>query len=102
MGGRPYKLRKVQTRNAQWVTATYAVLVGGDIVGHVDKYVQTEMTHSGRRGGGGQRHRTDTCWGWRIPNRREDASGLDRRSDAVDWLLRSLDVPRETSGPSDE
>lgn len=96
MTDRPYRLRKVQTRNAQWVTVTYAVIVDGDIVGHVDKYVQTEMTHHGTRGGSRQRHRTDTCWGWRIPNRREDPSGFDRRSDAVDWLLRELDVPRET------
>lgn len=96
MTKRPYVLRRVQARNAQWVTATYAVLVSGEVVGHVDKYEQTMQTVAGVRGGRGQRSRTDVCWGWRIPGRRDDPSGFDRRSDAVGWLLHELNVPRET------
>lgn len=94
------KLKRVTTpAHMYFVKASYAVLVDGELVGHVDKHVQTMMTNHGKRGGGGQRHRTDTCWAWRRPGVRDDPTGYDRRSDAIDWLLlRSLDAPRETSG----
>lgn len=92
------KLKKVPPPSSshQSVTATYAVLIDGKVKGHIDKYVQTYMTHPGVRGGRGQRHRTDTYWAWRRPGVREDATGYDCRSDAIDWLLKSFDVPRET------
>jgi hypothetical protein len=89
---RTVRLKKVPSPAAshQSVTATYAVLVDGKTEGHVDKYEERTMTHSGSRGGRRQRHRTDTYWGWRRPGVREDATGYDRRRDAVDRLVKSL------------
>lgn len=80
----------------QSVKATYAVLINGKIEGHVDKYVERVMTNPGSRGGQGQRHRTDTYWGWRRPGKPDgDSTGYDRRSDAVTWLLRSIEKDDE-------
>lgn len=90
--GKTVRLRKVPTPAVlgQCVKATYAVLVDGEVEGHVDKYVERETTNHGGRHGRGQRHRMHTGWGWRRPGVREDATGYDRRRDAVDQLVKSL------------
>lgn len=92
--GRSVRLSKVETPaflKSQRVEATYAVLVDDKVEGHVDKYVQRVMTHPGGRGGSGQRHRTDTVWGWRRRGVADDASGYDSRKDAVAQILRRLE-----------
>ena len=82
------KLRKVETRNAEWAVATYAVLVDNEVIGHVDKYAQSIQMFQGNRGGRGQRSRTDICWGYRVPGVRESDDGCDTRRDAVAEVVR--------------
>lgn len=85
--------RKIETPpalRAQRVMATYEVLIDGKAEGHVDKYVYSEMTNPGSHHGQGQRSRMVTGWGWRRPGVREDAAGYERRSEAADWLVKSL------------
>jgi len=92
MTERFYSLRKVQARNQAFVTATYAVLVGDAVVGHVDKYVQP----TGNRATPKARVGTFVCWGWRVPGTSDDPTGYDRRVDAIAQLMQSAVVPRET------
>lgn len=90
---RRIRFRKVETPaalRAERVTATYEVLVDGKAEGHIDKYVYSEMTNHGGQYGRGQRSRMVTTWGWRRPGVREDVAGYERRSEAADWLVKSL------------
>lgn len=88
------KLRKVETpKHLHRVTASYAVLLNGTVVGRVHRFVEPTGKQAAWRYGPTP---TVAVWGWDRPDVPEDPCGYDRRSDAIDWLMRSLDVPRET------
>lgn len=85
------RLRKVETRNKPGCQATYAVVVDGETVGYVDKYVHEEVTRGGgQRSGRSTRTAKYTTWGQRRPGTLEEPPGCNRRSDAVDRLVGSL------------
>lgn len=94
MTERSYKLKKVEPRKQPFVTATYAVVVDGRTMGHVDKYEQP----TGNPATPKRRVSTSVCWGWRCSGSRlpEDESGYERRIDALVHLMQDADVPRET------
>lgn len=89
-------LKKVPTPGRMhFVTASYAVLLDGTVVGHVRKFVQpTKLRGVPHRGYGPIP--TSIGWGWDRPRVPDDPCGYDTRGEALDWLLKSLDVPRET------
>ena len=95
-------LKKMTTPpSMHMVRASYAVFLNGERVGRVHKFVQpTKLRGVPHRGYGPIP--TSTCWGWDRPGVPEDPCGYDTRREAIDWLLKSLDVPRETSDTGDE
>jgi hypothetical protein len=76
------RLRKVEWRFQHQLEGTWEVLLGGAVIGHVQKFRQSERTRTEGV------FKLVTTWGVVIPGEPEDASGYDTRKDAVAEVVR--------------
>lgn len=88
---KPYQLKKVETRARPGCVATYAVVIDGEVRGHIDKYVHEEVTRvGGQRSGRSTRTAMYTTWGYRRPGTLEVPPGCILRRDAINRFFLTL------------